>query len=189
MKNYLFHVLGCISIVSFVACTNDNEPPPPPSNPLVLNIEMDDTLKESAFTSAVLADFSRQKVEGKRMVNKFQVDKRELSITIENWAWQKPPNKALLEKTYGKYENNNDADQCKKIDNVWYCDLFNASYKIGSELYYVEQDDPNSTITLESFDTTAMLYSGSFKLKMYTILKSDSIVFTGELENIPYTIE
>ncbi|MEC8739041.1 MAG: hypothetical protein VXX63_04120 [Bacteroidota bacterium] len=189
MKNTFLFGIPLILLITMFSCGEDETPPPVEPNPLTLDIKINDTMRDASVSSAVLSSFSSQKVPGKRLTNVFKANNLDLTITIENWDWQKPMNKSLLAKTYGKYEDRSDADQCKKIDNVWYCDRFNASYKIGNDLYYVEQDDPNASFTIASFDTSSLHYSGAFEMKMYTIFRTDSLFFEGTFENIPYSVD
>jgi len=184
-----------ISAIPFSCTKNEviENPKPDPSlqgvdlSPIMIVNVNDEEYTITDFENTLLTS-STDPDNWHRLDLRCSIDSNLFFLTIGNYAFQNPPEKGIIEKTYHANPNNYSGEYTACDNDVDYCDGANASFYIVPHLYTTVNSDGNDYgwVNISNCDTINKTVSGSFDCKVKHILTSDSVHLSGTFSNLDY---
>jgi len=204
MKKYILFLLLGLIVFSCEKTEDDppaqviiTPPPPPPPGDPSMNVTKDGVEYSVSTTSNHLSIVTQttSNPHNSMYVETF-IGGYKLSIKAKSYHFQNPPEEGVRVKKYSTNTNDNDEEtefnECGNGPSDFICDKGNVYYYY-TELYQTRaiQGKPYGLVEITYIDTINYVVSGNFNATVYEMFEfyPDSMVFSGEFENQPYSIE
>ncbi len=172
-------------------------PPPPPGDPSFTIYKDGLALEYSDVISTLIIEESIGLYEARTMrIYTHILSFNKITLRVINYEWQSPPAEGILVKPYNTNTiGESEFNSCGEGGYSNQCDRGNLYYEIYQGLLYdsrlMENVDPG-ILEITYNDTINHVVSGNFDamvFEKFNLLSPDTIHFSGEFENLPYSIQ
>jgi hypothetical protein len=202
-KYYLVLFVGLL----FISCEKKTEdprgaiitspvpppPPPPPPGDASMTVYKNGVEVSNSTPISKIIKYSSSSINHRTFSFKTFIGLDKLYLSVKNYDWQNPPEDGMIVKFYNSNTVNGDGeyDVCDDGD----CDGAFMRYSNDSGTPFLEtlivSSGTPGVIEITYVDTINKVISGNFDATLYPTFTNsgDITTFSGEFENLPYSIQ